>query len=68
MAVAARERVTDEVCGGRWRRGRRLRVGDKDSLPGCFQAATRSHGPVETAKRRQSDYEEKGRLQAEGAK
>lgn len=28
-------------------------VGDKDSLPGCFQAATRSHRPVETAGRRQ---------------
>lgn len=25
-------------------------VGNKGSLPGCFQAATRSHGPVEAAR------------------
>lgn len=39
-------------------------VGDKGSLPGCFQAATRSHGPVEAA-REMADLLQNGSLRAE---
>ena len=46
--------------GGRGLKG----VGYKDSLPGCFQAATRSHGPGRAARERAGLLKD-GSLQAD---